>query len=438
VLGFSNTRRWVYPQSVSGRYQRIHRITGRVLLAFLVVVPWITIQGHPAARLDLPARRVHALWATFTAADGFLLFLFALLAVFGLFSATALYGRLWCGYVCPQTVFLHELIHPIERWTEGDRVARMRRERGPWTAERIARRAAKWALFALVALGAAMSFQSWFAGAPALWTGRAGPVDYTLVGLFAAGWFADFAWFREQLCNYVCPYARFQGALTDENSQVVAYDAARGEPRGKAAAAVGGCVDCNKCVVVCPQGIDIRDGYQLECINCARCVDACTDVQGHLGFPSLVSYATEVELAGGKRRHLRPRTAIYAVALTAVIGAIGWVLATHEAVEAHVTRQPGTLYTVDPDGWIRNTFLVRVTSRAADPASVGITVAGLGAAEVIAPDVVLAPGESRAIPLVVRLPPDEVAPRTLPFRVEFHTAGGDVVRDATFKTPGST
>jgi cytochrome c oxidase accessory protein FixG len=439
MFGFSGTRKWVYAERVTGHYQVLHRWSGRALLAFLVITPWLRIAGHPAVRIDLPARRVYALGTIFTAADGFLMVLMGLLAAFSLFFFTSLYGRLWCGYACPQTVFLEEFIRPIERFTEGDRAMRMKRDAGPWTGEKIARKAAKFAAFAAVAAFVSMSFQSWFAGAPEIWMGMAGPVDYTLVGIFSAGWFLDFAWFREQLCNYVCPYARFQGALADEESQVVMYDLDRGEPRGKAAKDRGGCIDCNKCVVVCPQGIDIRNGYQLECITCGRCIDACESVMGKLGHPTLVKYGTIAETQGKKPRLIRPRTVVYAGLLTAVSAAIVSVIAFHEPLEAHVQRAPGSLYTVDEDGWIRNTFMLKLVNNDVDPKPERFAVAieGLEDAELIAPDVELGSTESRTVPLVVRVKASDDMPRTIPFSVKVSTDDGEVVQETTFKTPGA-
>jgi cytochrome c oxidase accessory protein FixG len=437
MFGLTGARRWVYTQHVTGPYQRIHRHLGRALMAFLVVMPWIPIGEHPAARIDLPARRVYALGSTFSASDGFLLVLIGLFAAFSLFFFTSLYGRLWCGYTCPQTVFLEELIRPIERRIEGDRGMRMKRDAGPWTVDKAWRKGAKWAAFAAIALLVSMAFMSWFAGGPALWTGHAGPVDYALVGVFGAAWLADFAWFREQFCNYLCPYARFQGALADDETRVVAYDRLRGEPRGKAARERGGCIDCDKCVTVCPQGIDIRNGYQLECITCARCVDACTGVQAKLGHPSLIRYQTMAEVEGRQPRFIRPRTVVYFGLLSAIATAMLVLLATHQPFEARVERQPGSLYAIDPDGWIRNTYLVQVASREDEPAHVQMVVDGIDGAEVIAPEVVLDPGESRTVPLVVRVPPSEDLPRTIRFRVELHSGDGEVVRDCTFKTPGT-
>lgn len=440
MFGFSGNRRWVYPQHVDGRFRRLRRRLGSALLGFLVLAPWVPVGGHPAFRFDVEARRAYVLGEVFTASDGFLMVLVALLAVFALFLFTSLYGRLWCGYTCPQTVFLEELVRPLERWIEGDRGARMRRDRGPWTWDRAWRRTAKLTAFLAVAGFVSMSFTSWFAGATELWTGRAGPVAYTVVAALTAVAFADFAWFREQLCNYVCPYARFQGALADDESLVVAYDRARGEPRGDKAAARarGACIDCGRCVAVCPQGIDIRDGYQLECVTCARCVDACTGVMGKLGHPSLIRYATQSEGEGRAPRVVRPRTVVYGALVTACAAGLIAGAASRTPIDASVQRQPGSLYSVDADGWIRNTYVVRLASREDAADHVEITVEGLDDADVIAPTVDLGPDEARTVPLVVRVPPEAAHERTLPIRVRVRSRHGEVVRPTTFKTPGAS
>jgi cytochrome c oxidase accessory protein FixG len=288
-----------------------------------------------------------------------------------------------------------------------------------------------------VAVVAAMAVMSFFAGAPELWTGRAGPVEYALVGIFAVGWFLDFAWFREQFCTYVCPYARFQGALTDDQTIQIAYDAARGEPRGGPTARESGrCVACNKCVAVCPQGIDIRNGFQLECIACARCVDACEDVMGRLGHESLVVYTTLAEQQGQKRRRVRPRTVAYASLLTGIAAAFIAVVSTRAPFEASVNRLPGSLFTVDADGWIRNTYLLRITNNApaTQPLPFDIQVQGLTGAQVVAQPVALGSTESATLPLVVRVPPSGALPRTIPIHVLVASPTGQVELDATFKT----
>lgn len=441
MWGFSGNRRWVYVKRIAGTFQRAHRVTGLMLQALLFAAPWIRIGGLPAVRIDLPGRKLLLLGWAFPSSEVFSLVLIALLAAFSLFFATALFGRLWCGYACPQSVFLEEWVRPVETFIEGDRVARMRRDQGPWTFDRTWRKAAKWTMFALMAIVLSMTVMSWFAGAPEIWVGSAGPVDYTLVGVFSFGLFLNWAWFREQLCNYLCPYARFQGALADDHSLVITYDRARGEPRGrgKAAAVAGNCVDCNKCVDVCPAGIDIRDGYQLECIACARCVDACETVMPKLGFPSLVRYSTVAIDAGGKPRLLRRRTAAYSALLAVVAGALVVRLARHEPLEVTVNRSPGSMFVVDPDGAIRNLFLVHVTNN--DPARAHlyvVSVHGLVSAQMASQPLELAPLASHSVPLTVRMPSGGTV-RNAPFTVRVSEVGDDphaVDRVATFTAPG--
>lgn len=435
--GMTGSRQWVYPRSIQGRFQRIHRITGIVFALFLIVAPWIPINGNPAVRVDLPARRLYLLGTVYTAADGFLLVLLALLAAFSLFFFTALFGRMWCGYVCPQTVFLEEWVRPIEKFFEGDRGMRMRRDAGPWTFDKVWRKAGKLTAFALVAVFFAMSLQAWFAGPVALWTGQAGPVDYVFVGIVATGLFLDWAWFREQLCIYVCPYARFQSALTDDESLIIGYNVGRGEPRakGRAAAKAGNCIDCAKCVQVCPMGIDIRDGFQLECINCARCVDACEDVMGALGHPSLVRYTTIASDEGRKTRLFRPRTLVYAGLLSTLTAAIVLLSTLRADLEVTVNRAPGTLYQVDADGLVRNTFLLQVDNNdPVDAHSYTVQVTGIDGAEVIVPPLTIEAMKGSTVPLVVRAPAQELPPST-PLQVIVSSETDEVRLNTTFRAP---
>ena len=285
-----------------------------------------------------------------------------------------------------------------------------------------------------------MAFMSFFAGARELWTGRAGPVEYSLVGIFAALWFLDFAWFREQFCSFLCPYARFQSALTDDRTLNIMYDIERGEPRGGAGArAEGRCIDCNKCVNVCPAGIDIRNGFQLECIACARCVDACEDVMGRFGHETLVSYSTVATTHGRPPRRLRPRAVAYASLLTGIAATFVGMLVTRTPFEATVSRAPGTLFTVDPDGFVRNTYILRITNN--DPAAgllpFHVSVEGLEGATITAQDIRLGSTESAALPLVIRLPVTSGMPRTLRLHVRVASPSHRVRLDATFKSGGA-
>ena len=439
MFGFSGNRQWVYVQWIQGKYQRRRHFTFAVLHVILFVAPWLTLSGNPLLRFDLEARRLFAFGAIFTATDTIFLLLLLLFLAFSLFFFTSLYGRLWCGFGCPQTVMLDTWVRPLERWIEGERTTRQRRDAGPLTFDKAWRKSVKWALYALAACIVSMSFMSFFAGARALWTGHGGPVEYALVGIFAAAWFFDFVWFREQFCNYLCPYARFQSAMVDLHTLLIAYDERRGEPRGGKTAKVDGrCLACEKCVSVCPQGIDIRNGFQLECIACARCVDACTGVMGKVGHETLISYTTTAQQHGYQPRRVRPRTVAYAAMLSGIAAVAILMLFTRVPFEASVARVPGSLYSVDPDGYVRNTYLLRIANNDAQAgqAAFRVSVEGPEQAQVVAPTIELASMESRIIPLVVRIPPTSAFDRTYPLRVRVSAGTGERVMETTFKSGG--
>ena len=437
MLGFSGTREWVYPQSIKGRFTTLRRWTFLALHLTLFLTPWIIVGGSPLLLIDISARQVFFVGAIFTASDSFFFLLLLLFLAFALFFFTSLWGRLWCGYTCPQTVFLETWIRPLEIWIEGDRTQRRRRDKQKWSFDRIWRKGAKWSAFLVVSLLLATAIVSLFAPARDLWTGRSGSLAYSFVGAFTFLWYLDFTWFREQFCNFLCPYARFQSALTDDETLLIGYDPARGEPRGgKEAAADGRCIACNKCVVVCPQGIDIRDGFQLECIQCARCVDACVSVMDKLGHHTLVEYTSQAEQEGRTVRRLRPRTLVYGGLLVA-LAAFGFTLmAQRLPFEATVNRVPGSLFTLDPDGFVRNTYLVQITNNkpGETPVSFQVSVEGIPGAEVLAQDVQLASSETRTLPLIVRVSQDQDVGRTVSIEVRVVSPDGEIRIPTTFKT----
>ncbi len=434
---FHGLRPWVYPAPIQGWYSAWHKRSAAVLFAVLLLVPWIRIAGQPVFLADLGNRRLNVLGTIFLASDGVLLLLGGLFAVFSLFMFTSLFGRLWCGYMCPQSVFMLNLVYPIERWIEGTRGKQMQRDKGPWTWDKAWRKAAKWAVFIAIAVIVSMSFMGFFIPAPTLWTGQASATSYGVVAFFTAIWSTDFIWYREQTCNYICPYARFQGALTDDESLVIAYDVERGEPRGREAKARGGCIDCNKCVVVCPQGIDIRDGYQLECIACGKCIDACTSVMDRLGHDTLVRYTTEAEEHGATHQWLRPRTLVYGALLSVLTAAFAYVLWNHNPLELNVDRAPGSLYVVDDDGYVRNTFMLNVATRHLEEETrvYLVTVDGLPEdSQVRVRPIQLEASSRTTVPLIVRVPKDAVD-GALALTVSVKGQEDSVSEETVFKAP---
>ncbi|MCK6501957.1 cytochrome c oxidase accessory protein CcoG [Myxococcota bacterium] len=439
-------RKWVFTAAIKGRFQRIHRVSGWILMAIMIGVPWINLGGVPLLRLDLPGRRLFALGATFTPHDAFFIVLIGLFLAFGLFFLTSLYGRVWCGYACPQTVFLEELIRPIEALVQGDRAKRMALSKKRWSGEWWVKQLAVWAIYLVLAVALSLFMVGFFEDPRLLWTGRGSDGAYGVTAFFAFFLFLDFAWFREQFCNYLCPYARFQAALTDEQSVQVMYRVGISEPRGtkkdrreNPQTQFGACIDCDKCVVVCPTGIDIRNGYQLECIGCARCIDACDGVMAKANnSPGLIQYTSVDEEAGRRPKLLRPRTAVYGVLLTALVSVFTVMMTGRHAIEANLNRVPGTLYQVDADGWVRNTFFLQVTNNQSgaptDKAEIQVALVGLEGAELVAPPVALGSTESAKVPVAIRIPPHLAQQRTIPFQLQLTTPFDQVTVGSTFKS----
>jgi cytochrome c oxidase accessory protein FixG len=368
-LASDGRRRFVYPADVKGRFRRIRWVVFSLLVAVWLALPLVPVGGRPALLLDVGRREFYVFGASFNAQDAWLLVFVVTGVGFALALVTSLWGRVFCGYACPQTVFLEGLFRPIERLFEGSREQRLRLARAPWTAAKLARKVGKHVVFVVAALGVAHVTLGLFVSLPSLYRmlgegPAASPEAFAWAMAITAAIYIDFAWFREQLCLIVCPYGRLQSALTDEETVVIGYDTKRGEPRGKATDPnAGDCVDCKRCVVVCPTAIDIRDGLQLDCIGCSACVDACDEVMTRLGRPTgLVRYDSQRGFEGYPKRVLRPRLAIYAVlGLFGVIAtAVGW--ATRTSFEASLLREKGAPYVVDGDV-TRNHFVMHLVNK---------------------------------------------------------------------------
>jgi len=361
---------------------RWRRIVYAVLIVHLLALPFIKNGKHPAIHLDIPSRQFFLAGKAFNAQDVWLVVFLLAAFAFGLVFLTALAGRVWCGWACPQTVFLEGLYRPIERWLEGPAHAQRRLAAGGWTPRRVALAVVKQSLFLLVSLVLAHWFLGFFVPAPALarlvLQGPAGQETLFGIAMFVtAAFMFNFAWFREQVCIILCPYGRLQSVLIDRQSLLIGYDVARGEPRGKVtrAPAGGDCIDCGRCVRVCPTGIDIRNGQQMECIGCAQCIDACNEMMVRVGRPTgLVRYDSLVGLEGGKRRLLRPRILAFAFLTVAPLVAVGLdVFAFRTPFEANLLRSGGTPYVLEK-ATIRNQFELHVVNKHVEPADFEIRV----------------------------------------------------------------
>ncbi len=374
------SRLFLHPADAHGRFTALRRWSGWVLIAIYLALPWIPVGGHPAVFLDIAHRRFHLFGLTLAFQDAWLLFFGITGLGFSLFFITALLGRVWCGWACPQTVFLEHVYRRIERWLEGDAVARRRLDAAPWDTTKVIRRGFKQVVFFGVSAVIAHLFLAYYVSIPELWTMmHSAPGEhwsaFVFVFVFTAILYFNFAWFREQLCLIICPYGRLQSVLIDDHSMVIGYDEKRGEPRGKAGTPdAGACVDCNRCVQVCPTGIDIRQGLQIECIGCAACIDACDTVMDKLGRDrGLVRYDSQTGLGGGKTRWLRPRTLVYAVLMLVGATVATWAATTVRPAALAVTRMVGAPYYLADDG-VRNQFMVRLVNKTDAPARFVVTV----------------------------------------------------------------
>ncbi len=370
-------RNFVHPADVKGRFVYARYVVFAILIGFWAALPWIPINGHPALFLDVEHRRFYMFGGTFNAQDAWLLFFLFSGVGLTIILVTAVVGRVWCGWACPQTVFLEGMFRRIERLVEGPRNVRLRRNAGPWTVDKVWRKAVKHLLFVVAALFVSHVFLSFFVSMPSLLEMvRRPPSEHPTAFAWMAGvsflLYGNFAWFREQLCMIICPYGRLQSVLTDKDSLVVGYDAGRGEPRGKAKDPdTGDCVDCKRCVVVCPTGIDIRNGLQLDCIGCTACIDACDEVMDKLERPrGLVRYDSLHGLEGKKTRVLRPRLALYGLLAAAWgVGAF-FAFGSHTSFEANLVRLRGAPYhLIEEDTVARNLFTLHLVNKGSEEAT---------------------------------------------------------------------
>ena len=378
TINDDGSRYFLHPADVRGRWTLARRVVGLLLIAVYVLLPWIPINGNPAVFLDVENRMFHLFGLTLVPQDLWVMF-FAISGMgFALFFITSLLGRIWCGWACPYTVFLDHVYRRIERWIEGDATARRALAQASWTPGKIAKRVTKHFLFVVIAAAIAHVFISYFVSLERLYGFmHEGPLEHAtafgvVLFLTLVLWFC-FGYFREQFCIIMCPYGRLQSALTDDDTINIGYDEKRGEPRGAKGKAAGDCIDCRRCVQVCPTGIDIRNGLQLECIGCTACIDACDDIMTKVERPKgLIRYDSFNGFAGKKRRYLRPR--VYAYCALAVLGLGALTLVASSKARpfiATISRAGGAGFFSDANS-VRNIYKLRVFNKRNQTATITI------------------------------------------------------------------
>ncbi|MBU3030819.1 cytochrome c oxidase accessory protein CcoG [Paracoccus marinaquae] len=396
----------IFPKRVKGRFRNLKWIVMAITLAIYYVTPWIRWDRGPnmpdqAVLVDLANRRFFFFWIEIWPQEFYFVAGLLIMAGLGLFLFTSALGRVWCGYACPQTVWT-DLFILVERWIEGDRNNRIRLHRQEWNGQKIRLRLVKFTVWLLIALGTGGAWVFYFTDAPTLMrdlvTGQAHPVAYTTIAVLTATTFLFGGFAREQICIYACPWPRIQAAMMDEDTLTVAYRDWRGEPRGAArkgadAAAHGDCIDCMACVNVCPMGIDIRDGQQLECITCALCIDACDEIMDRVGKPrGLIDYMAlkdeTAERAGAApkpltKHILRPRTILYFTLWSGIGVALVVALFMRSPVDLNVSPVRNPLFVTMSDGAIRNTYEVRLRNKRHENRDYAFTVSGADAGDLV-------------------------------------------------------
>jgi cytochrome c oxidase accessory protein FixG len=385
------SRKRIYVRAVQGPLETFRRYFGFIFLALFALLPWIKYNGQQAILLDIAEQRFSFFSLTLWPQDLTLLAWIFIIAAFALFFVTTFAGRVWCGFMCPQTTWTYMFVW-LEEKIEGGRHQRMKLDQRSMDFDKFWRKSLKHLCWLIIALLTSLTFVGYFTPISELF------VDFAL---FETGFWASFSvwffafctygnagWMREIMCTHICPYARFQSVMFDKDTFTVAYDSQRGEQRGPrsrkadrqelAAKGLGDCIDCHLCVQVCPTGIDIRNGLQYECINCGACVDACNGVMDKMGYPSgLISYTTETRLKGGKTHIVRPKLVGYAVVLAVMLGFLVFEIVTRVPLQVDIIRDRNQLYRETADGLVENVYTLKILNKSQQPQRYSISVEGL-------------------------------------------------------------
>ena len=429
-------RQWIYPSKPKGAYHRRRIWVAVGLLAFLVIAPFIKANGYPVFMLNFLERRFILFGEPFWPQDLKVLFVVFITLLLFFIVFTAIWGRLWCGWACPQTIFMEMVFRKVEFWIEGGGLQQKKLNDGPWTLEKVWKKGAKMTVFVLLSYGVAHVFLSWLIGVDALAQIISEPISEHLSGFIALNvfsllFFFVFSWFREQACVIVCPYGRFQSVLLDSDTKVIHYDFKRGEPRGKIKKAepspeLGDCVDCYQCVRVCPTGIDIRHGTQLECVNCTACIDACDDIMEKVDRPKgLIRFASFNEIQSGIKNVFSTRVMAYSAIMVVLLTVSTFLLLSRPEAHLTLTRVKGSVYHILENGDVLNLYQVKLANNSFDEHQLRFVIPE-GHGELRSPDhLVLPPYGSTEATVNVLMPKGKMKSRKLELPFEVQNKGGE-------------
>lgn len=441
-------RKWLYPKRPKGKFHRARSWVTAVLLVVMFGGPFFKINGNPLLMINVVERKFSVLGVIFWPQDNLIFALGFLLFLMGIAVFTAAFGRLWCGWTCPQTVMMEMVFRKLEYLIEGDSAAQKALARSPWTASKLGKKLAKHASFLVLSFIIGNTLLAYIIGIDALKTIVTDPPAQHLTGLMFMGiftliFYGIFARFREQACTFICPYGRLQSTLLDENSIVVAYDYKRGEKRGRfsrsepavdrAARGVGDCVDCFNCVRVCPTGIDIRNGTQMECVNCTACIDACDDVMVKVGRPTgLIRFASLNGIEKNQPLSVTPRIIAYCVILALLGVALVGLLLTRSDVDVTLLRAPGALFQQTPEGKISNLYLLKLTNKTHSNKAVELKLENIeGALTVLGGELNLPAEKQSDASVLVEIAPSHLQSGTTPITVRVYAGGKPIEKIKT-------
>ncbi|HRN42369.1 MAG TPA: cytochrome c oxidase accessory protein CcoG [Vicingus sp.] len=439
-------RKWLYPKKPKGKFTNYRTYLSYLLLAILFAIPWIKIDGEPFLMFNVVTRKFVLFGQVFWPQDFHIFGLIMISMIIFIVLFTTVYGRVFCGWICPQTIFMEMVYRKIEYWIDGDYKEQQLLKKQPWDLEKIGKRGLKYSLFYLIAVIISHTFLAYIIGSDELLKIQRAPIKEHLGGfiaILAFSWvfFFVFAWFREQVCLIVCPYGRLQGVMLDRNSLVVAYDYIRGEGRAKfrknedrKEARKGDCIDCNQCVNVCPTGIDIRNGTQLECINCTACMDACDHMMESVKQPiGLIRIDSENAIAEGKRVKFSTRSKAYTVFLVLLLVFIGFLFKLRGGVETIVLRTPGVMYQENENGTISNLFNVKVVNKSSGTLKLTFDLINpKGVVKMVGQDTLMVKkGESSQQAFFIELDKKMITEKNTPLEIGIYDNGNLIEKEKT-------